>query len=168
MDPPRRDLLAGEVADAIAANLTPILDALMAALSAEVPLAGFTPDEQERIREGLRQLCLGFVRYLRLGDLEANQCERLRDLLSISIPGLPVGSVDELSRSLRMDALDILGRVLPQPLSDEERRLLDHELEAYLGLLRPGEVRLHTIGELDTWLSRIAASGRDIGPSPAT
>lgn len=46
-----------------------------------------------------------------------------------------------------------------------DRRLFDRELDSYLGLLRRGELRLDTTGEVDSWLERIAATGLDVGPA---
>ncbi len=60
-----------------------------------------------------------------------------------------------------MDATDLLARGLD--LDEKMRRYVDRELEAYLNLLQPRELRLtDEDGEIDAWLARIATGSKDV------
>ena len=162
MDPARRDAQRAELARLIAAELDTLLDALVADIAERLSDDGEWPEElREGVRANVRQMALGFLRFLRVGDLEAYQCQHLRELLARPALGSArIGGTD-IPRAVRMDAVDVCGRLIP--LTDEMRRLLDRELEAYLNLLRPAELRLgEELGALDTWLARIALEGADI------
>lgn len=162
MDPNRRDREARAVADGLARHLTELVDGLMETLTAQLPAADRWSDSQyEAVRGGVRQLALGFVRWLRIGDLEANHAERLRQLVATPIPGTRTGESSDLTRTVRMDATDLLARGLD--LDEKMRRYVDRELEAYLNLLQPRELRLtDEDGEIDAWLARIATGSKDV------
>lgn len=165
-DPARRDALAADLADRLADVVAPVVDRLLATLGAEVPASiGWTPGQHERARATLEAVVTGFLRYLRIGDLEASDCERLRDAVSEPPPGAGRDAAGELVRTLRAAALDA-ARDAVGALSDEQRRLLGWELEGYLALLTAPPRRVDDIGDLDPWLARIAASGRDVRPAP--
>lgn len=168
MDPDRRDALARSVADELAQHLTPLLDALVAAVQEDVPnSAAWTDDEVEDVREALRQVTLGFLLFLRVGDLEAHECMRLRDVLARPLPGATAPGELGLARSIRTDLADAVAGLLGPRLTDERRRLLAGELETYLALLQPSEVPVDVLGDLDGWLARIGAEGPDILPARA-
>lgn len=162
MDPTRRDEDARAVADGLARHLTELVDALMETMTAQLPAAtDWSEGQYEAVREAVRQLALGFVRWLRVGDLEANHCERLRALVATPLPGTRIEESADLTRTVRMDATDLISRTLG--LDEQVRRYVDRELEAYLSLLQPRELRLtDEDGEIDAWLARIAACPQDI------
>ena len=162
VDPARRDAQRAELARMVAEHLDALLDTLVLDIAQRSPGSGEWPEEvRETVRSNVRQMGLGFLRFLRVGDLEAYQCQRLRRLIATPVLGQADAIDDDLPRSVRMDAVDVAARLIP--LSDDMRRLLDRELEAYLNLLRPGELRLgEELGALDTWLARIEAEGVDI------
>lgn len=162
MEPTRRDEDARAVADGLARHLTELVDGLMDTMTSQVPASvHWSEREHEAVREAVRQLTLGFVRWLRIGDLEANHCERLRALVATPAPGTQFEETADLTRSVRMDATDLIARTLE--LDEQTHRYIDRELEAYLGLLQPRELRLtDEDGEIDAWLARIASGPQDV------
>lgn len=162
MDTSRRDEQARAVADGLARHLTELVDELMDTMTAQLPEAERWSDQQyEAVREAVRQLALGFVRWLRIGDLEATHCERLRKLVATPVPGTRIEESADLTRTVRMDATDLMATTLD--LDDETHRYIDRELEAYLTLLQPRELRLtDEDGEIDAWLARIASGSQDV------
>ncbi|MDP9023065.1 MAG: hypothetical protein M3N57_10325 [Actinomycetota bacterium] len=170
MDERRYRAVAAELAPALNRHLTELLDDLVEGLAEQAPQAGLWSEEQrEQIREGIRQVLLGLLRFLRIGDLEAHQCERLRRVVAAPVPGLGPGHAGDVPRLLRMDALDVAARLLGPWLTDERRRVLDHELERYFSILQPPDPRVGgSLPELDQWLARIAAEGTDRGPAPGS
>lgn len=162
MDLARGDDDAREVADGLARHLTELVDELMDTMTGRLPpSADWSEADHEGVREAVRQLALGFVRWLRIGDLEANHCERLRALVATPVPGTRPEESTDLTRTVRMDATDLIARTLQ--LDDRSHRYVDRELEAYLSLLQPRELRLtDEDGEIDAWLARIASGPQDI------
>lgn len=161
-DPTGHDEHVRRIADGIARRLTDLVDGLMDDLTGELAATGDWSEEQhERVREAVRQLALGFVRWLRIGDLEANHAERLRRLVATPLPGTRVDEANDTLRSVRMDATDLMADALG--LEDDGRRVVDRELEAYLGFLQPRELRLtDEDDEIDAWLARIDSGPRDV------
>lgn len=161
-DPTGHDEHVRRIADGIARRLTDLVDGLMDDLTGELAATGDWSEEQhERVREAVRQLALGFVRWLRIGDLEANHAERLRRLVATPLPGTRADEANDTLRSVRMDATDLMADALG--LEDDGRRVVDRELEAYLGFLQPRELRLtDEDDEIDAWLARIDSGPRDV------
>lgn len=161
-DTSRRDEFSDGLVDTLDRHVDTIVDALATQLTTEVPAAiGWTPGQNRRVRDALEELVRGYLRYLRIGDLEATDCERLREIAETPLPGVPADGTSELLRTLRSTLLIAVADPLPD-LDVDPQRFLRLELEGYIALLsRPGG-RMDQVGELDPWLARIASAGRDI------
>lgn len=159
--------MSDPLADELARHEPALLGGLVRALQEELPGAPqWSPTVREAVRGSIADVLEGFLRFLRVGDLEAHDCERLRVTVNSPLPGVDRTSGRDVVRMLRIDLVELAARLLGEGLTPARRRLLDQELERYLSLLQPPSLHLAGLGELDGWLARIAAAGQDLQPSP--
>lgn len=160
-----RDEIAEELADTLRPALTDLLADLTDSLSALLPRStSWSAEQQAALHDNLRRLAEGFLEFLRLGDLEVSQVERLRTRLAAPIPGSPSESGLDLAPSLRLQALQAVRGRLGGVLGDQALRLLDRELERYLSILSPPEYQVTPLSpeEFDAWLAEVEATGTDV------
>lgn len=163
---PQPPLVSDPLADELARHEPALLMGLVEALHEELPGAQqWSQTVREAVRGSIAEVLEGFLRFLRVGDLEAHDCERLRVTVNSPMPGVDRTSGQDVVRMLRIDLVELAAWLLGDRLTPERRRLLDQELERYLSLLQPPSLHLAGLGELDSWLARIAAAGQDLGGS---
>ena len=152
------------LADAIERAIGGAVDALLAAPPELLASVGWSEQRRDAARGAAHDLARGFVRFLRIGDLEESHCQRLRSLIDPRTLGLTEAETTALIAAERRRLFERLTPAVEAEVGDVGVRILDAALGAFLALLRPAprDSALDDPEELDAWLAAVEEAGADV------